>query len=120
MKNRDKNFAEVFCEWRGIPRERFVEELLPHALYPHATLLLMHACGGPENDLLKADRAILADVGAANDIGEIAAVLSRLPWYYGWRWSFRRWSRLRVSSQRTFRIARRTGVPGALRAGAAR
>ena len=84
---------------------RFVDEMLRRTLYPHALWLLPFA-ELFRSRFLAPDREIIGDIGYASDMKGVGDVISRMPWYYGRRWGFRRWSRLRISSKRMRRIAR--------------
>jgi hypothetical protein len=97
------NFAEYFCQERGVTREEFEKSLLRQGLYPHARLLLRAGLG---SRIFAREREIIADLALANDLRCVASILSRLPWYYGRRWKIRHSLRLRLSSKRLFTIAK--------------
>lgn len=104
------NFAEHFCQQKGITRDEFEKFLLRRGLYPHARLLLRAGLG---NRIFECDREVIADLALANDLKCVASILSRLPWYYGQRWRMRHSLRLRLSSKRLFIVAREAFSKGA-------
>jgi|GEM_PF-3750698 len=97
------NFAEYFCQERGVTREEFEKLLLRQGLYPHARLLLRAGLGGR---IFECEREVIADLALANNLKCVASILSRLPWYYGRRWKMRHLLRLRLSSKRLLNVAR--------------
>jgi len=97
------NFAEYFCQKRGITREEFEKSLLRQGLYPHARLLLKAGVG---DRIFDCDREVIADLALANNLRCVESILSRLPWYYGRRWKMRHSLRLRLSSKRLFTVAK--------------
>ncbi len=109
-----EHYAHSFCKQQGIPTEQFVDEMLRHALYPHARLLLhvlLVIDAWSKNRLLAPDREIIGAVGNARSLRSIATTLSRMHWYYGKRWTFREETRLRISSRRVMKTARATFLP---------
>ncbi len=101
-----QNFADAFCSRRGIPKGRFVDALLGSALYPHARLILPF-CGIFSRNTNMRDRQVLSDVGLATRVEEIEHILKDLPSYYGSEWGLRSAFRVRVSSKRVIRTARK-------------
>ena len=101
------NFAVQFCQRRNLAPERFVEEALAHALYPHAHILYailvwLHPDFGA------------ADVDFINGVGR----LSRLQDFWGEAEEFahhprnfgflRQRLRIRVSARRLRRLMKKT------------
>jgi hypothetical protein len=97
------NFAEYFCQKRGITRDEFEKCLLRQGLYPHARLLLRAGLG---RRIFQCEREVIADLALANNVKCVASILSRLPWYYGRRWKMRHLLRLRLSSKRLLNVAK--------------
>jgi hypothetical protein len=101
------NFAELFCQKRDLTPDRFVEEVLAQALYPHAHILYVLLVW------LHRDYGA-ADLDFVNGVGRLA----RLPdfWveaeeyaYHPRNFGFlRQRLRIRVSARRLRRLMKRT------------
>lgn len=105
-----KCLAQAFCDRYGVPPERFEDAMLAKVLYPRARWVLFSLRKYFRRDYLQADREVVEDVGRASDLASIAAVLSRLEWYYGTSWNLRHELRLRVSSRRILAVAAEVGL----------